>query len=245
MEICISGHYYEPELFKQLAQVKAKYSTAILVEYRHAQDTGKQIKSIVEPSGIEIVKYPFRGLEFGRYDFYIKNMWGGDSVLFMHDDVRIHDIAFFDRVAALKHDQAFIFENIDEGICMQNFHGRAIFCSNSFIKMALAYKCTCNQARDRVDRHHNLGTIQPGTGPHKGFWFDPFNDCNHNRGKPPIGIRHYNDEIYHFVWFGKGLASGKLPGLETLKMNTDVKAYFPEFEHARRGKFKVKNANNI
>lgn len=70
-----------------------------------------------------------------------------------------------------------------------------------------------------------------GTGPHTGFWVDPWNR-GHHRGKPPVGVRHYNDEIYHFAMF---CARAKLPGIDGRTYDSRNVRYFPELITGKRG----------
>lgn len=236
MEICIAGWYFEPELFEQFAQIKNKHHVTVLTDIKKYMEIKKDIDPIVAASGVDHWEIPFCGLEWHKYDHYIKNIWTeGQDVLFMHDDIRLSNISFFDKAAALECDQAFIFQNETESKQNQNFHGRAIFCKSHFIRAMLNYKCECGQSRDRHDKHHNIGTVQPGTSPHRGFWYDPYN-VNHATGKPPVGVRHYNDGVYHFASFCKRLRNtDKLDGAKWI---TDCKVFFGEFEHGKRGVFK-------
>jgi len=70
-----------------------------------------------------------------------------------------------------------------------------------------------------------------GTGPHSGFWYDPHNN-GHHRGKPPVGVRHYNDEIYHFAMF---CAHARSPGIDGVRYNSRNVRYFPELRIGKRG----------
>lgn len=70
-----------------------------------------------------------------------------------------------------------------------------------------------------------------GTGPHSGFWYDPHN-TGHHRGKPPVGVRHYNDEIYHFAMF---CAHARAPGIHGVRYNSRNVRYFPELRTGKRG----------
>jgi hypothetical protein len=232
VEICVSGWYYDPALMAQLPAVAETYPVTVLVARKRAQEISEIIRERVkETDSFRHWVVPYCSQEWGNYDWYIKNCWTHDDVLFMHDDIRVSDVAAFDRVAKLCCDQAFIFQGEAEGVANQNFHGRMIFCSARFVDFMLRWTCTCRQARDHEDAHHNVGKVLPGTGPHRGFWHDPWND-GHVSGKPAAGVRHYNDGIYHFAGFCKRFKQ-KAEGAEGFV--SDVKAYFPEFEHAKRG----------
>jgi len=190
VKICICGWFLLPKLLAQLESVNKKHSVFIV---SHNQDN-KKLKS----SGLDYVIIPNIGLEFGAYDHYLKNVWTpGEDVLFMHDDVVIHDISFFDDISECIYDQGYVFMSEFEAKSNQNMHGRGLFCSSEFLQLTLAEQCTkCGQVKDRYDTH-NPDTVQFGCGPHRGFWYD-IRNLGHSRGKPPAGIRHYNDGIYHF-----------------------------------------------
>jgi hypothetical protein len=82
------------------------------------------------------------GLEFGAYQQYLAEYWDGHSdVLFMHDDTIVTDSGAFDQIAALSEKgihQAYIFNNESEEIANQGKHGRAIWCSATFLKQLKA-----------------------------------------------------------------------------------------------------------
>ena len=235
MKICVCGWYYQPRLLDVLREVNSRYPVTIIAH--------KEPPAAIP--GLQVVTVPNRGLEFGAYDYYLKQHWGGDdSVLFMHDDVDVADASAFDDLAAIPHDQAFIFRDELEGRCNQTFHGRMFFCSAKFLR-AIMVTCNCHQATDWIEHHHNhfcsrgcsnsckevegwdndvvlctykenqdhkrcvqcgkviegsqyWATMLRGQGPHTGFWFD-LDNSGHSRGRPPVGIRHYNDAIYHFA----------------------------------------------
>ena len=190
MNICVCGWFLLPELMAQLKKVSEKHDVYIV---SHSQN-----KALLDTFGINYCIIPNVGLEFGAYDHYLKNIWDGKSdVLFMHDDVKISDISFFDEISQTKYSQAYVFKSEHEAKCNQNMHGRGIFCSGKFLDLTMQYQCRqCGQANDRFDTH-NPDTLLLGCGPHRGFWHD-IRNLGHSKGKPPAGIRHFNDGIYHF-----------------------------------------------
>jgi len=248
MSICVSGWYFEPGILKTLSEVQEKYPVVFITKVNRwtgkSNDPDypgveKETKPLLEKYKLKQILYPLRGLEFAAYDHYIKNVWDSESnILFIHDDIRVADHSFFDEMAALQIDQGFIFENEFEGGANQHFHGRGIFQSKRFTEVQLKYRCDCNQSRDREDEHHGCGLLR-GTGTHSGFWHDPYNDGEHVRGRPPMHVRHYNDEIYHYALFCKRLRSGGLASpYKGLKMISDEKVYNSKFVHARRGVYR-------
>jgi hypothetical protein len=227
MEICVCGWYFFPELTASLDQVHLSYPVTVISH-----------KDCDIPHSFPIIRVPNIGLEFGAYDHFLKNVWSGkDDVLFMHDDASISDIKVFDRISGLNKDeaidQAYLFKNENEEKNNGGKHGRAIFISGRLLKFMIEYECTCNQSEDHFDTH-NPDALIKGTGPHKGFWFDPIN-YGHTEGKPQPGIRHYNDMIYHFHVY-----MGRMRDKRYSKENFNVvkRVFFPELNEARRGVFR-------
>jgi hypothetical protein len=72
------------------------------------------------------------GLEFGCYDWYLKNKWVGGPVLFLHDDNEITQEAL-DAIATIQQDQVFLFASEAEAEANGKAHGRAMFCSERFL----------------------------------------------------------------------------------------------------------------
>jgi hypothetical protein len=86
------------------------------------------------PAPLESCKViPNVGLEFGCYDWYLKNKWESGDVLFIHDDNEITENAL-DLIAGLNRDQVFLFTSEAEAKANGYAHGRAIFCSEKFLK---------------------------------------------------------------------------------------------------------------
>ena len=187
MQICVVGFYGHESLCALLTTVV--YPVTV-ISHNKENDYG----------GLTTINIPNIGLEFGAYDYYIKNVWKSGSVLFMHDDMIIEDIVVFDKIFSLKCDVAYIFRDYAEHAANGGKHGRAIYCSGRFIDFIKDVECECHWCWEKEDVHHNPGTILPAiTSPHTGFWFDPNNE-DHVAGKPPVGIRHYNSAIEHFHW---------------------------------------------
>jgi hypothetical protein len=270
MNICIVGWYLYEDFYRQ-AKAAEKHYPAIVVSHRVGGNY----------CGLPFIEIPNIGLEFGAYDYYLKNMWDAYSdVLFLHDDSNVSSVGFFDECAALKEkniDQSFIFSSDEQARNNQKFHGRCFYCSARFLKHMASYACDCGQAVDYIDMHHNkycsvdcikaeypaidelrivtaevgrsethcghcrqpipegqkfYGQKLKGTGPHSGFWFDPWN-TGHNSGKPPIGVRHYNDGVYHFVLYCGRMAQGRYGE----KYNSGGYITIPTFTGGKRGKF--------
>ena len=153
-------------------------------------------------------------------------------MFFTHDDTVVGG-KVFDEIAKIRHDCAYVFRDEAEERSNGGKHGRAIFCSARFLKLILNYECNCHQAKDREDRHHHEGAILKGTGPHKGFWYDPENK-GFVSGRPDYGRRHYNEGIYHFHWILGRVRDGKC-GNEKGAYDVVNRVYFPEYNSGRRG----------
>jgi predicted nucleic acid-binding Zn ribbon protein len=264
MQICVCGWYYDAELYR--AVWMAGYYPTVIAH----RDAPAWIR---EKCGVHDVENV--GLEFGAYDWYLKNAWDNESsVLFMHDDITIARPAVIHEISQCTCDQAFIFRDEADGRCNQNFHGRMFYCSAGFLH-AILQPCECPQAFDRLDEHNNhfcssecaeklrasenwrnvvvkaeyqkgrdhkrcttcgtiiradeyWGIILVGQGAHTGFWFDRLNR-GHNSGRPPVGVRHYNDAIYHFALQCSRLKSGG--GLDSNKQ-----IYFDSLNLHKRGR---------
>jgi hypothetical protein len=144
-----------------------------------------------------------------------------------------------EKLAKWEYDQTFIFRDEVEEISQGRIHGRGIYCSKRFIDFMLSYTCECKQAFDYENPHYEgfkPKAILEGTGPHRGFWYDPYNLGEHTRGQPPKHIRHYNDGIYHFANFA-GRTSYKSPWPEFPKQKVRTAVHFPDFNSAHRGEW--------
>lgn len=227
MKICVAGWFLDDDFYRVLKEIN--YSIIVI---SHNPDIEK-----LEEIGLPYKIIDNIGLEFGAYDYYLKNEWDRESdILFTHDDTRILDNSVFDKIADLGKqgiDQAYIFKNKAEEVNNGGKHGRAIFMSAKLLTFMISYKCNCYETTDHYDRH-NPDDILLGTGPHTGFWFDPYN-LGHASGKPPKGVRHYNEMIYHFHKYMGWVRDKKLGNPP---MNVVNRALFEEYNCARRGQFR-------
>jgi len=229
MEICIVGWYFDLTLLNIMKLVKFPVT---IVSHK------KVDKKVY--NGFDFVEIPNIGLEFGAYNHYLMNLWKGNNVLFMHDDISLNSIRVFKEIAALKHDVAYIFRDKAEEKANGGKHGRSIFCSSRFLSFVKDFTCDCEWCKEKEDRH-NEGNTLPKIAPHKGFWFDP-NNKGHVSGKPPIGVRHYNEAIYHFHWFLGRVRDQRCGPKDAWpcpeeKMDVVNRVYFPNFRAGRRGKY--------
>ncbi len=78
VQICIVGWHFFEDIFNQ---IKESELDIYVVAHRHNEILDENINSIM----IDNV-----GLEYGAYDYFIKNVWNKKSdVIFMHDDIEI------------------------------------------------------------------------------------------------------------------------------------------------------------
>jgi hypothetical protein len=230
MKICVCGWYWRYPFLTQLETVQSRYPVFI-VSHKCDREIKQAMNGLKIPGDIPFKAVPNVGLEWGAYDYYLKNIWDEESdVLFMHDDTLVDHPKFFDRAAELGQDQVFIFESEPQAVANQKMHGRCFKCSARFLAFMKQFECHCPQSLDYVDRHHNLNCVLPGTGPHTGFWFDP-NNFGHNAGKPPVGVRHYNDGIYHFKLFAGRTCSGA----HGVRMTAGGYTVIEELRNGKRG----------
>jgi len=113
MNICVAGWHYGPGI-----------------------DTLKAAGGFVvshKPHPLADVVIPNVGLEFGCYDWYLKNQVLEHPVLFTHDDNEFDEYALED-ISKLEVDQAFLFSSEAEAKRNGYAHGRAIFCGTNFVR---------------------------------------------------------------------------------------------------------------
>ena len=173
MMICVCGWYYYPDLLGILDQVVRERKHKVwIVAHRY--------NPILENYSIDYVIRANRGVEYGAYDYFIKNLWDYKSkVLFMHDDVEIQPImrdykmlpktALFDSLEKVEVDLGYIFEGAFDELRNFGIHGRGILMSPKCIQYLL---------------DHN-----------DGIWWDKNND-GHIAGPTPEHCKHFNEADY-------------------------------------------------
>jgi hypothetical protein len=236
MKICVVGWYFDGDCMTILEKVKNDYDLTI-VSHRNGDGPSADYMN-----RFALVSISNIGLEFGAYDFYLKNIWDEkSSVLFMHDDMKISDKEVFKKIEKLPHDCAYIFRDYAEEKANGGKHGRAFFASARFLKFIKYFTCECGWINERDDPH-NAGQRLPKIGKHTGFWYDPYN-YGHVSGKPPIGVRHYNEGINHFHWM-LGRVRDQRCGpqdiwpMPKVKMDVVNRVFFEEFIPGRRNCWK-------
>jgi len=206
MKICVCGWYFNEKFYASLWRVNHKYPVFIMAHKDHEM--------------LKICDLPYmvienKGLEWGAYNHYIKNIWDEkDSVLFMHDDmdllpfVKNYEITpselVFNFLSEISSDQAYIFQNRREDVLNYGRHGRMIFMSERLLFLL-------KKDKDLPFDHNNNGYVGEGE--------KPENVKFHNFGIMAI------DEKFKEI-------QEQRPGWKLQQ-----KLYFPSIDMGYRGKF--------
>ena len=181
LQICICGWYFFPDLFKQISRLPRDQFDTLVVAHRSRHTFG-----------LKGVTHENRGLEFGAYCYYLMHHWDKESnLLFLHDDIAVNS-NFFEQVAAIPFDQAYIFKN--EASFKENLvHGRAIFATAAFLSHVVQFG---------------------------GIWYDTGSSGFIAKGKswsetPPPGCKDHNAGIRAFMLLADRI--GKTEGMEVNK----------------------------
>jgi hypothetical protein len=118
VNICVAGWYFHKPLMPSLS-TKATF----WVCHRHPP--------VISPFDYIIIRNV--GLEFGCYDWYLKNKWPGGDTLFLHDDNEITQEAL-DQIVTIPHDQCFLFSSEQDAKANGRAHGRAFFMSDKLLR---------------------------------------------------------------------------------------------------------------
>jgi hypothetical protein len=128
LQICIVGWYYNKDLLQLMEKVNETHPVKVVAH--RPGDCGGLPTTLIENIG----------LEFHCYDYFLKNLWDGESnILFMHDDIILNPVIvnfeiipptnIFNKFDKMDLDQAYIFQNNDDAKWNANKHGRLIFIS--------------------------------------------------------------------------------------------------------------------
>jgi len=167
MKICVCGWYFEPEFLITLKDINKEYPVTIIANRDRLPEEYKGVFNYHVREN--------RGLEYGAYDYYLKNVWEGEDVLFMHDDMKIRPIVkdytvvgpeyLMGLISKIEMDLVYIFKNEREKQFCFGTHGRVMFAGGKFLK--------------------DLKEINDG------FPWDKDND-GHTMGPTPGYCKHYN-----------------------------------------------------
>ena len=144
-KICIVGWHFSPKIYKYFKDNFLSSSYIVAHRYNKVLDELKLNYSVIKNIG----------LEFGAYDYYIKNIWDKKSdVLFMHDDVSIKNKFKFK-------DMLLLCNNLDHASFRNNSissgGGRCLFLSKKLINLFL--KKFGGIWFDKNDRGYTFGKI--------------------------------------------------------------------------------------
>ena len=192
-KICIVGWHFFSDFYKYLSKNYQKETFIVAHKYNKILDELKLNYKVIKNVG----------LEFGAYDWYIKNIWDKKSnVLFMHDDTKIERdkclYNIFEKNNKNKIDHSYIFGEKGKGS-----HGRCIYMSNKFIKI--------------IFKDYN------------GIWYDKENNgyvITGDAKKRNFDKKRYNYGIYKFNRYS--IAIGKKYNLKTgiAINNSDLILYY-------------------
>jgi hypothetical protein len=171
MKICVCGWYYYPGFYRELKKVKDLYSVYVVCN-----------RESDEVNGLQHTIRENVGLDWGAYNYYLKNVWDRRSpVLFMQDDSKVDGMYVFMQIEGIqKHedkDVVFLFENGVEAARNSNAHGRAFYCTPRFLSAIL------EDGSFPYDEG-NCGFVARGS---------------YKSEKPPEGCKHHNYGIWQFI----------------------------------------------
>lgn len=237
MEVCVTGCYYWPEVYNTL-----NYHAGGSREYRVYVVTHTD-QSPTEYENLIMVRGPDYGLDAGKYDFFLKNLWDGRSgVFFMHDDVVLsrpeeNPLAFVEEHLEDR-DAVFFFGNNYQALKRRGRNFRTMYLSRKYLRSMLDYPCDCRESRSYYDKL--VQQEVPGLGIHNGFLHDQNNPGITSNDKAVPGMRDVNVSCRHFLreqWI-------RLSNIERLTWGTVVDDFMT---FAIRGaiKTKGKHTSNI
>jgi len=199
MKICICGWYFNEKFLDALKMLSDKFPVTIVAN-----------RDELPEKYVGCFDYHVRenrGLEYGAYDYFLTNIWDGDDVLFMHDDMELLPIMknfeilgpeiIFETVSRFKEDLVYIFKNEASRKDCFDIHGRVMFASKRFLQ----------KLRD-------CG----------GFPWDKHND-GYILGKNPGYCEHYNWAVAQLKEFWEKLFDYKIESI-----------IIPAFNYKVRGK---------
>jgi len=197
MKVCVTGCYYWPEVYKVLnhyAGVNRRRHDICVITHTDEPPT--------EYTNLRMVRGPDYGLDAGKYDFYLRNIWDGkEGVFFMHDDVFLsrpeNDPFDFIKSRIKGRDIAFFFGNGYQAKKRNGRNFRTMYLGGRYLKAMLKNTCKCKERED----HYNgiVKQMVPGLGPHNGFLYDPNNLGITDDEKAVPGMRDVNMACRHFL----------------------------------------------
>jgi len=200
IKICIVGWYYFKEIYKQLS--KSKFDIHVIA-HRHNE--------ILDNLNIKYSIKDNIGLEYGAYDWYIKNIWDGKSdVFFMHDDIEI--LKFDDCLSSIYNKMKN--KNVGHGVSgkKKNTGERFFYMSSKLIKII---KTEYNGIwYDKENFGYNKMRVQP----------EHWNPRRYNDGGPMFSNmikeinKKYNIKVFFRVYDNRLITynKGKIPVIKNI-----------------------------
>jgi hypothetical protein len=126
MQICVCGWYYPRPFYERLRAVEGRHDVVVVANRPGDADP---LRTIVRENV---------GLDWGAFSHFLEHAWDGVSdVLFLQDDTDVAE-PFWDELAAIPYDQAFVFRERSEFEAAYS-HGRAHFGSGRFLALVRAH----------------------------------------------------------------------------------------------------------
>ena len=149
MKICVCGWYFNDEFYSSLWRLNCSRALGgsrypvFIIAHKDSESLGNYDLPYSVEENI--------GLEWGAYGQYLKKIWDGkDSVLFMHDDIKLLPLVveneikpgelIFDKLAKIQFDQAYVFQNRMEDVANYGRHGRMVYFSERLLRLIQSKK---------------------------------------------------------------------------------------------------------
>jgi hypothetical protein len=125
VQICVCGWHYPRDFYESLRAVDGRHDVVVV-----ANRPGDAL-------GLRTIERENVGLDWGAFSHFLEHAWNGAAdVLFLQDDTRVTE-PFWDEMAAIPFDQAFVFRERAEFEAAYS-HGRAHFASARFLAVVRA-----------------------------------------------------------------------------------------------------------
>jgi hypothetical protein len=194
MQICACGWHYPRPFYERLRAVEARHDVVVV-----ANRPGDAL-------GLRTIERENVGLDWGAFSHFLDRAWDGVSdVLFLQDDTDVAE-PFWDEMAAIPYDQAFVFRDPAEFEVAYS-HGRAHFVRARFLALVRASGGIWFDAGNR-------GFIADGTS-----WSEP----------PPPGCLDHNAGVRAYTQLVQRL------GVEHPELAVDRQVYSENVWLGRRG----------
>jgi len=221
VRICVVGWYFDDDFYSSLWRVNSPHAyknvTYPVFVIAHRDD------EFLHNCDLPYLLQENIGLEWGAYNQYLMKIWdGNESVLFMHDDIKLLPLVtddgvvpgelVFNKLAEIKYDHVYIFQNRIEDVLNYGMHGRMVYFSERVLRLFKSQG---------------------------GFLYDGMNKGYIGEGKKPDDVQPYNYGIH-----GNNEILKKFQEINP-EWSLLKKVYFPSIEMGYRGKFEKEKDNAI